>query len=41
MSNNSTETFTDDFLSKLVSNDLRTYKDFAEFEHFNKINGSL
>lgn len=30
MSDNSTETYTADFLSKLVSNDLRTYKDFAD-----------
>ena len=30
MLNNSTGTYTDDFLSKLVSNDLRTYKDFAD-----------
>ena len=30
MSDNSTENYTDDFLSKLVSNDLRTYKDFAD-----------
>ena len=30
MSDNPTENYTADFLSKLVSNDLRTYKDFAD-----------
>ena len=30
MSDNLTETYTDDFLSKLVSNNLQTYKDFAD-----------
>lgn len=36
MSDNSTRTFTDDFLSELVSDDLRTYKDFADddFLHY-------